>query len=100
MGMRFHASRGAMSVGQSKGGLPPDRCVEDEAFILKDTQRIISAYHDAARHSMLRVVVAPCSPFTVSQGLMTDSAALARAFEHLHLGWALVGWVLAFPGVP
>jgi 8-oxoguanine deaminase len=88
MGIRFHASRGAMSVGQSKGGLPPDNCVEDEAFILKDTQRVIAAYHDAARFSMLRVVVAPCSPFTVSQGLMRDAAALARSHGltlHTHL---------------
>lgn len=85
IGIRFHAARGSMSVGESKGGLPPDRVVEDEAFILKDTRRIIEQYHDASRHAMLRVVVAPCSPFTVSQGLMRESATLARSYGvHLH----------------
>lgn len=88
IGMRFHASRGAMSVGESKGGLPPDRVVEDEAAILKDTQRLIEAYHDARRFSMLRLVVAPCSPFSVSRDLMRESADLARAYGvslHTHL---------------
>jgi cytosine/adenosine deaminase-related metal-dependent hydrolase len=88
MGIRFHASRGAMSVGESKGGLPPDRVVEDEAFILRDTRRIIEQYHNADRYAMLRVVVAPCSPFTVSQDLMRESAALARSYGvrlHTHL---------------
>ena len=78
VGLRFHAARGAMSIGESKGGLPPDRLVEDEVFILKDTQRVLETYHDAARYAMLRVVVAPCSPFTVSQDLMRESAALAH----------------------
>ncbi|MFC1464521.1 MAG: 8-oxoguanine deaminase [Candidatus Brachytrichaceae bacterium NZ_4S206] len=88
VGMRFHASRGAMSVGESKGGLPPDSVVEDEAAILKDTQRLIEAYHDPARYAMLRVVVAPCSPFSVSRDLMREAAALARAYGvslHTHL---------------
>jgi cytosine/adenosine deaminase-related metal-dependent hydrolase len=88
MGIRFHAARGAMSVGESKGGLPPDKVVEDEAFILKDMRRVIEQYHDANRHAMLRVVVAPCSPFTVSQDLMRESAALARSYGvnlHTHL---------------
>ncbi len=88
MGIRFHAARGAMSVGESKGGLPPDKVVEDEAFILKDTHRLIEHYHDANRHAMLRIVVAPCSPFTVSQDLMRESAALARSYGvslHTHL---------------
>ncbi|MRW93672.1 8-oxoguanine deaminase [Duganella sp. FT80W] len=88
IGMRFHASRGAMSVGQSKGGLPPDRVVEEEGAILKDTQRLIETYHDASRHAMQRVVVAPCSPFSVSQDLMKESARLARAYGvsmHTHL---------------
>jgi 8-oxoguanine deaminase len=88
IGMRFHAARGAMSVGESKGGLPPDRVVEDEAAILRDTRRVIEQYHDAKRFSMLRVVVAPCSPFTVSQDLMRESAALARSYGvrlHTHL---------------
>jgi 8-oxoguanine deaminase len=85
MGIRFHAARGAMSVGESKGGLPPDSVVEDEAFILRDTRRIIEQYHDKQRHSMLRIVVAPCSPFTVSQDLMREAATLARSYGvHLH----------------
>lgn len=88
IGIRFHAARGSMSVGQSKGGLPPDKVVEDEAFILKDTQRLIEEFHDPARYAMLRVVVAPCSPFTVSQDLMREAAALARSYGvnlHTHL---------------
>ena len=85
IGMRFHAARGAMSVGESKGGLPPDRVVEDEAAILRDTRRAIEQYYDAKRYAMLRVVVAPCSPFTVSQDLMRESAVLARSYGvHLH----------------
>lgn len=85
MGMRFHAARGSMSVGESKGGLPPDSVVEDEQFILTDTQRLINEYHDASHGSMLRIVVAPCSPFSVSTDLMRESATLARAHEvHLH----------------
>ncbi len=88
IGMRFHASRGAMSVGRSKGGLPPDSVVEDEAAILADCRRVIEAYHDPAPLSMLRIAVAPCSPFTVSQDLMREAAALARAYGvslHTHL---------------
>jgi cytosine/adenosine deaminase-related metal-dependent hydrolase len=88
MGIRFHAARGAMSVGESKGGLPPDKVVENEAFILQDTRRLIEQYHDAKRHAMLRIVVAPCSPFTVSQDLMREAAALARSYGvslHTHL---------------
>ncbi|MRX09878.1 8-oxoguanine deaminase [Pseudoduganella sp. FT25W] len=88
IGMRFHAARGAMSVGQSKGGLPPDRVVEEEGAILKDTQRLIETYHDASRHAMQRVVVAPCSPFSVSQDLMKESARMARSYGvslHTHL---------------
>ncbi len=85
MGLRFHAARGSMSVGQSQGGLPPDSVVEDEAAILKDTQRLIEQFHDPARHAMQRIVVAPCSPFSVSRGLMRDSALLARELRvHLH----------------
>lgn len=85
IGIRFHAARGSMSVGESKGGLPPDRVVEHEESILQDTQRVIEQYHNAARYAMLRVVVAPCSPFTVSQDLMRESAALARSYSvHLH----------------
>lgn len=89
MGIRFHASRGSMSVGESLGGLPPDTLVEKEADILKDSQRLIEQYHDNARHSMLRITLAPCSPFSVSQDLMRESAAMARAYPgvrlHTHL---------------
>jgi cytosine/adenosine deaminase-related metal-dependent hydrolase len=88
LGFRFHAARGSMSVGESKGGLPPDRVVEDEEFILRDSRRLIEEYHDAARFSMLRVVLAPCSPFSVSPDLMRESVALARSYgvhSHTHL---------------
>jgi cytosine/adenosine deaminase-related metal-dependent hydrolase len=89
MGMRFHASRGSMSVGESKGGLPPDTLVESEPQILRDSQRLIETYHDNARHSMTRMTLAPCSPFSVSRSLMKESAALARAYPgvrlHTHL---------------
>lgn len=88
IGMRFHAARGSMSVGESAGGLPPDTLVEAEADILADTQRLIEAWHDPSRHAMRRVVAAPCSPFSVSRDLMRESAALARALGtrlHTHL---------------
>jgi cytosine/adenosine deaminase-related metal-dependent hydrolase len=85
IGIRFHASRGAMSLGESKGGLPPDRVVEDEKFILKDTARAIETYHDPNLCSMLRIVVAPCSPFSVTPDLMREAAALARSYGvHMH----------------
>jgi 8-oxoguanine deaminase len=85
IGIRFHAARGSMSVGEKKGGLPPDHIVEDEEDILHDTRRVIEQYHDQNRHAMLRIVVAPCSPFTVSQNLMREAAALARSYGvHLH----------------
>jgi cytosine/adenosine deaminase-related metal-dependent hydrolase len=92
IGLRFHASRGSMSVGRSKGGLPPESVVQDEAVILADTQRAIEAYHDASRYAMTRIVVAPCSPFSVSADLMRESIALARAygvFAHTHLAETL-----------
>jgi cytosine/adenosine deaminase-related metal-dependent hydrolase len=88
IGMRFHAARGAMSVGESQGGLPPDRLVEREENILRDTRRLIETWHDASRHSMLRIAVAPCSPFSVSRELMRESAELARSYGvsmHTHL---------------
>jgi cytosine/adenosine deaminase-related metal-dependent hydrolase len=89
IGMRFHACRGGMSVGESQGGLPPDALVEREADILKDSERLIRDYHDPARHSMLRIALAPCSPFSVSRDLMRESARLARAHRcvrlHTHL---------------
>mgnify|MGYP003332882439 FL=1 len=88
IGMRFHAARGSMSVGESAGGLPPDRVVEREDAILADTQRLIETHDDQGRYSMLRVVVAPCSPFSVSRDLMREAAKLARATGtrlHTHL---------------
>jgi len=78
LGLRFHPTRGSMSLGQSKGGLPPDSVVEDEDAILADTEQKIRRFHDPSRGSMCRVVVAPCSPFSVTPELMRDSAALAR----------------------
>jgi cytosine/adenosine deaminase-related metal-dependent hydrolase len=92
LGVRFHASRGSMSLGESRGGLPPDSAVEDEAFILRDTQRVIEQYHDPGQGAMLRVVVAPCSPFSVTPELMRESARLARAHGvalHTHLAETL-----------
>ena len=88
IGMRFHAARGSMSLGESAGGLPPDHLVEREDHILTDTQRLIEQHHDHGRYAMLRVVVAPCSPFSVSRELMRDSALLARSLGtrlHTHL---------------
>ena len=88
IGMRFHAARGSMSVGRSQGGLPPDSVVEKEADILKESQRLIEDYHDASHGAMLRVVVAPCSPFSVSRDLMREAAVLARQYGvslHTHL---------------
>ncbi len=79
LGVRFHPTRGSMSVGESQGGLPPDRLVEQEPAILADSLRLIEQYHDAAPGSMLRVGLAPCSPFSVSADLMRESARLARA---------------------
>lgn len=85
IGLRFHACRGAMSVGASAGGLPPDEVVEREDAILADTERLIGRWHDPAPFAMRRIVVAPCSPFSVSQGLMRDAAVLARRHGvHLH----------------
>ncbi|MFM8609430.1 MAG: 8-oxoguanine deaminase [Burkholderiaceae bacterium] len=80
IGMRFVATRGSMSVGQSQGGLPPDAVVEREDDILRDTQRLIEQHHDAAHGAMVQVAVAPCSPFSVSRDLMRESAALARSY--------------------
>lgn len=88
IGIRFHATRGAMSVGESDGGLPPDNLVEREPAILDDAIRLIDRYHDPADGAMLRIGVAPCSPFSVSQGLMRDAALLARdkgVMLHTHL---------------
>lgn len=84
MGFRFHAARGSMSVGESQGGLPPDAVIEDEAAILADSQRVIEQYHDPQRYAMIRVALAPCSPFSVSPDLMRESVALARSYGPDH----------------
>lgn len=88
VGLRLHASRGSMSLGESQGGLPPDRVVEDEQFILKDSQRLIEQYHDPNPGAMTQIVLAPCSPFSVTPDLMRTSASLAREYGvrlHTHL---------------
>ncbi|MBT9385170.1 8-oxoguanine deaminase [Pseudooceanicola sp. CBS1P-1] len=85
MGMRFHAARGAMSRGESQGGLPPDSCVEDEQAILRDAERLIQTYHDMSDQAMTRIVVAPCSPFSVTPGLMKEAAQLARSHDGVRL---------------
>jgi len=78
LGVRFHPSRGSMSLGKSKGGLPPDSIVENEDAILADCTRVVEEYHDPAPYSMCRIVIAPCSPFSVTPSLMRASAAFAR----------------------
>jgi 8-oxoguanine deaminase len=88
IGLRFHACRGSMSVGESQGGLPPDSLVEREDAILRDTRRVIETFHDASRYAMVRIAVAPCSPFSVSRDLMRESAVLAASYGvglHTHL---------------
>ncbi|MFY0617138.1 8-oxoguanine deaminase [Shimia sp.] len=88
VGMRFHPTRGAMSIGESDGGLPPDSLVETEAHILEDALRLIDTHHDPKVGSMVRVGVAPCSPFSVSRDLMREAALLARdksVMLHTHL---------------
>ena len=85
LGIRFHPTRGSMSLGQSAGGLPPDRLVEAEDAILADCQRVIQRYHDPEPYSMLRVGLAPCSPFSVTGDLMRQTAALARSYEKVYL---------------
>jgi 8-oxoguanine deaminase len=85
MGVRLHASRGSMSLGESKGGLPPDSVVDTEEAILKDSQRLIEQYHDPNPGAMTCIVLAPCSPFSVTGELMKQSADLARHYGvHLH----------------
>ncbi|MDR7125873.1 8-oxoguanine deaminase [Pseudotabrizicola sp. 4114] len=88
VGLRFHPTRGAMSIGESDGGLPPDSLVEREAAILEDMIRVVDAFHDATEGSMVRVGLAPCSPFSVSRDLMREAALLARdkgVMLHTHL---------------
>jgi 8-oxoguanine deaminase len=92
VGIRLHASRGSMSLGESDGGLPPDGVVEKPDAILADTERLIGAYHDPKPGAMLRLAVAPCSPFSVTPELMRDSASLARSHGvrlHTHLAETL-----------
>jgi len=92
IGIRFHPTRGAMSLGESRGGLPPDSVVEDEEAILRDCQRAIEAYHQPERFGMIRIGVAPCSPFSVTPDLMREAAALARHYHvrlHTHLAETL-----------
>lgn len=92
LGFRFHAARGSMSVGQSQGGLPPDHVVEGEEQILRDSRRLIEQYHDPRPGALIRVVLAPCSPFSVSLDLMRESLALARSYgvhSHTHLAETL-----------
>ncbi len=85
IGVRLQASRGSMSLGESKGGLPPDSVVDSEDAILKDSQRLIQRYHDAKAGAFVQIVLAPCSPFSVTGELMKQSAALAREYGvHLH----------------
>jgi len=88
LGIRFHATRGSMSLGRNQGGMPPDTSVEDEPFILRESRRAIETYHQANRFGMVRVALAPCSPFTVTADIMRSSAELARAYGvrlHTHL---------------
>ncbi len=88
IGMRFHATRGSMSLGESKGGLPPDAATEREDAILRDSQRAIEQFHDPSPGAMVRVALAPCSPFSVTPDLMRESARLARHYGvmlHTHL---------------
>lgn len=85
VGLRMHASRGSMSLGESQGGLPPDSVVDTEEHILADSQRLIEEYHDPKPGSMLQIVLAPCSPFSVTGELMRQSAIMAREYGvHLH----------------
>ncbi|MBN2556948.1 MAG: 8-oxoguanine deaminase [Anaerolineales bacterium] len=85
LGIRFHATRGSMSLGRSQGGLPPDHVVEDEDHILKDSQRVIEAYHDPEPYAMTRIALAPCSPFSVTADLMRETTKLARAYKNVML---------------
>lgn len=88
VGLRFNPTRGSMSIGETQGGLPPDSLVEDEHAILEDCVRVVDAFHDASDGAMVRIGLAPCSPFSVSRDLMRDTALLARdkgVMLHTHL---------------
>lgn len=85
VGVRFHAVRGSMSLGESDGGLPPDALCEAEEDVLRDCRRLIEEFHDPRPRSMVRIDLGPCSPFSVTPDLMRESAALARSFENVNL---------------
>ena len=85
IGLRFHATRGAMSLGKSHGGLPPDNLVQGEDEILDDCYRLIDSYHDPNPFSMIRIGIAPCTPFSVTKNLMRESAKLARSSKNVGL---------------
>ncbi|WP_334175061.1 8-oxoguanine deaminase [Pseudoxanthobacter sp.] len=88
VGIRFVVSRGSMSLGESKGGLPPDDCVEDEDAILADCERVVARYHQSGPGAMTQIALAPCSPFSVTPALMRETAAMARRLGvrlHTHL---------------
>jgi len=93
LGVRFHPTRGSMSLGETHGGLPPDRVCEPEDMILRDCRRVIELHHDAGSHSMLRIGLAPCSPFSVTPDLLRESARMARTYPlvnlHTHLAETL-----------
>lgn len=85
IGMRFHLTRGSMSLGRSQGGLPPDHVVQSEDAILEDCQRVIEVFHDPERYAMVRVALAPCSPFSVTPDLLREAAKLARSYDKVML---------------
>ncbi|MEM2900869.1 MAG: 8-oxoguanine deaminase, partial [Thermoplasmata archaeon] len=92
LGIRFHPCRGSMSRGKSQGGLPPDDVVQTEEEIIRDSRRIIKEYHDDSKYSMLRIVLAPCSPFSVTTELLAKTAEVARQHSvqmHTHLAETL-----------